>query len=386
MSIEGTVTSFAIPTANSQPKDIALGPDGNLWFTEHNGGRIGRITTTGVIAEFSIPSADNSPSSITAGPDGNLWFTEESLSTGKIGRITPQGVITEFALPSSPIGGGGAHGITLGPDGNLWFTQAGASANRIGRITTSGQITEYPVPTLGIPWEIAPGPDGNLWFTERSGNRIGRITPNGVITEFPLPCGSAESGTCTPSGQPLGITAGPDGAIWFTEVSGNRIGRITRSGEITEFTIPTFASGPVDITLGPDGHLWFTEGTAAQIATIREGTCAAGATALCLNDARFKVEVSWSVPSQGRSGVGRALSLTSDSGAFWFFDSSNLELLVKVVDGRSFNGHFWVFYGALSDVEYRVTVTDTQQPGTSRTYLNRQGQVSSVADTAAFRN
>ena len=65
-------------TAGAQPTSIVAGPDGNLWFTEFNGGnRIGRITTAGVITEFSTGiTAGALPYGITAGPDGNLWFTE----------------------------------------------------------------------------------------------------------------------------------------------------------------------------------------------------------------------------------------------------------------------------------------------------------------------
>jgi streptogramin lyase len=75
----GAATRFrevAIPTANSSPVGITAGPDGNLWFTENAGNKIGRITTTGVITEFPVPSSDSSPYGITAGQDGNLWFTD----------------------------------------------------------------------------------------------------------------------------------------------------------------------------------------------------------------------------------------------------------------------------------------------------------------------
>ncbi len=112
-------------------------------------------------------------------------------------------------------------------------------------------ITEFPLPATGrLPVGICAGPDGALWFTEQNGNRIGRITTAGVITEFPLPnAGSV----------PNRITAGPDGALWFTEFSGNRIGRITTAGMITEFPLPNAGSEPTGITAGPDGALWFTE-------------------------------------------------------------------------------------------------------------------------------
>ena len=109
----------------------------------------------------------------------------------------------------------------------------------------------------------------------------------------------------------------------------------------------------------------------------------ANATTLCLNSGRFKVRVTWQVPSNGSGVDASAVPLTSDTGYFWFFSANNIELVVKVVDGRPANGKFWVFYGALSNVEYFVTVTDTQT-GATKTYSNPSGQQSSVADTSAF--
>jgi streptogramin lyase len=107
--------------------------------------------------------------------------------------------------------------------------------------------TEFPIPTASSqPYGITAGPDGALWFTEALGNKIGRITTAGTITEFPI----------TPGSGPTGITAGPDGALWFTESAGN-IGRITTAGLFTEFG--GGAGLPTAITAGPDGALWFTE-------------------------------------------------------------------------------------------------------------------------------
>ena len=77
------------------------------------------------------------------------------------------------------------------------------------------------------------------------------------------------------------------------------------------------------------------------------------------------------------------MPLTSDTGGFWFFDASNTELMIKILDGRALNGHFWVFAGALSDVGYTITVTDTQT-GKSKVYRNAPHQLASRADTTAF--
>jgi photosystem II stability/assembly factor-like uncharacterized protein len=107
------------------------------------------------------------------------------------------------------------------------------------------------------------------------------------------------------------------------------------------------------------------------------------ATALCLTQDRFRVEVSWRVPAQGTSGVGTAIPITDDTGTFWFFTPNNLELMIKVLDARVINGRFWVFFGALSDVAYTVVVTDTVT-GAVKRYENPSGRLASVADTDAF--
>ncbi len=90
-----------------------------------------------------------------------------------------------------------------------------------GLVSVAGAttITEFNLPTLNsFPLGITGGPDGALWFTELDANQIGRITTAGAITEFPIP---------TPGSEPRGITAGPDGALWFTESNVSKIGRIT---------------------------------------------------------------------------------------------------------------------------------------------------------------
>ena len=113
--------------------------------------------------------------------------------------------------------------------------------------------------------------------------------------------------------------------------------------------------------------------------------CVADGATLCLRQGRFRVEVAWSDQHNGGHGVGRALPAAGSdrSGYFWFFKPDNVELIVKLLDGTGMNGYWWTFYGALSDVEYWVTVTDTASSAV-RTYHNPPGQICGRGDTASL--
>jgi hypothetical protein len=105
-------------------------------------------------------------------------------------------------------------------------------------------------------------------------------------------------------------------------------------------------------------------------------------TALSLNNNRFTVEVDWHTLA-GDTGSGFAVPLTSDTGYFWFFENTNVELLVKLLDKRAVNGHFWFFWGAMTDVEYTITVTDTETSDVKH-YYGTQGLQQSGNDINAF--
>jgi hypothetical protein len=112
--------------------------------------------------------------------------------------------------------------------------------------------------------------------------------------------------------------------------------------------------------------------------------CRASADALCLLDGRVRVEVGWrNQHDGGATGKGGALPGGDNAGFFWFFDPSNVELVVKALDGTAINGRLWVFFAAVSDVEIEVRVTDTAT-GKTRVYRTPPGAVAGVADTSAL--
>jgi hypothetical protein len=113
------------------------------------------------------------------------------------------------------------------------------------------------------------------------------------------------------------------------------------------------------------------------------GACTPDANTLCLNNGRFQVTAHFDT-GHGNSGAAQVVSLTDDTGYLWFFASSNVEAVVKVLDACALGGHYWVFAGGLTNVNVVMTVKDTQTNAT-RTYTNPQNTTfQPIQDTSAF--
>jgi streptogramin lyase len=303
-----TITEYT--TTAQQPFGIATGADGNLWFAENNGAMpaISQISSSGTgytkHALLPVQSGTNngweSPFGVAIGADGNIWVGDDnSHPLGNIGQVTPAAVIntyhanhqfTNFASP--------------GLDGNEWFSEC--STNAVSSVSTTGTVTESSVSGATDIQGMTLGPDGNIWFTDLGSKRVGTVVAgvpslvSSALTNQPSTAGDITSGSdgnlwvaelpgASPAliaqvstsgtilnqfgssglGSPNFITAGPDGALWFTDTSNNAIGQISTGGTISEFTIPTAGSSPGGITVGPDGNLWFTESSSHKIGVLK---------------------------------------------------------------------------------------------------------------------
>jgi len=171
----------------------------------------------------------------------------------------------------------------------------------------------------------------------------------------------------------------------------------TETGEVQTYVKPAGSfCGTPDTQAFPDGSSPFAPPGGGSILSFSEPatfnqvgkvtvidpnqsllTCTSSSTAICVQGDRFLVEVL-------RGGVPQpANELTTETGTFWFFDPSNQEVFVKVLDGNGINGHYWVFYGASSNQEYTVRVTDTET-GQVVTYDNPPGNYCGNGDIVAF--
>ena len=98
-----------------------------------------------------------------------------------------------------------------------------------------------------------------------------------------------------------------------------------------------------------------------QVAQAQDGggSCVPDERTLCLEDGRYAVRATWEKPD-GETGDAVAWPLTGDTGLYWFFAPTNVEMVLKVLDGCGINQHRWVFAAGLTDVGVTMTVTDTE--------------------------
>ena len=184
-------------------------------------------------------------------------------------------------------------------------------------------------------------------------------------------------------------TAGAD----YTETS-TVVSWVNRDGTSKEVLVPiledTLAEGTETVQLllsNPTGGAVLGSPSSAQLSIADNdgpsGSCVPSATTLCLQEGRFRVSVAWRTPT-GNQGAGMGVQLTGDTGYFWFFNPTNVEMVLKVLRGCPNNGHFWVFAGGLTNVEATITVVDTMTQST-QVYVNPlRTPFEPLQDTSAF--
>lgn len=158
--------------------------------------------------------------------------------------------------------------------------------------------------------------------------------------------------------------------------------------------LPVNSAGLIVLNLSPSTTYFFrmfavnTAGQSgysneASATTFDTNDCVDGDTAICLDGGRFRVQATYSGP--GVAGQARTVKVGDNSGYLWFFDAANMEAVVKVLDGCSVNGSYWVFAAGLTNLHTAIVVADTVA-GTTGAYVTQQGiPFLPLQDIAAFR-
>lgn len=229
---------------------------------------------------------------------------------------------------------GGGQGAGINQCGGA--VTAGKLYNWGGRVFLPGGQTRSGDLNIGLRWWTAPGCTGTTLNQPRLASSAQNTWTTLTKTNDPAPAGAAS----------VQFVAFPS----KVEAGGALVGNFD-----------SFFIGPSDGLLTP---------------------CVANATTLCLNGGRFSVTATWQ--SAVATGPGFTIPLTSDTGAFWFFTSSNIEGVFKLVTGCGFNNFYWFFGGGLTNVQVTLRVTDTAT-GSVRIYENPLNVAfQPIQDTAAF--
>lgn len=203
------------------------------------------------IERFAVPSGSHPHDVAPAAHGGGVWYTAQH--TGELGLLDPSdGSVEEIALGS----GSRPHGVIVGPDGNAWVTDGGLDA--IVRVDAdTHEVTSFPLPTgrRGANLNTAAfAPDGVQWFTGQSGI-YGKVD-DGRVTVYDAPGGRG----------PYGITATPEGDVYYASLAGSHIARIdTATGRATRIDPPTAGQGARRVWADSGGRIWVSEWNAGQV-------------------------------------------------------------------------------------------------------------------------
>jgi virginiamycin B lyase len=222
---------------------VAVTSDNIVWYTESSAGLVGGYHDGETIPFLVVPTPDSTPSSMTVGPDGNPWFLEGKAQ--KLARINHDRSILEIPLPCA-VSDSGLYG---GSDA-LWLAERCPTYEALLRVASDGAMTTYIIaPSLARVTSITETPDGNIWYTAAQRNSIGKLDLSGpFISEIAIP---------TASSSPMFILVGPDGAIWFEEYSARQIARIDISSGATAISEYAWPDTLMPIGLASSsGKLW----------------------------------------------------------------------------------------------------------------------------------
>jgi streptogramin lyase len=158
-------------------------------------------------------------------------------------NTTGFGVVTKYTLPAP---NRFPNGILALPDGSVWFGEEAAPA--VAHLFVNGSLVEYLLPTSYAPsaslghtcgfktdiWSIAVW-QGRVWVGDTSGNDLASLDPKtGAFSVVDLPVANS---------YPSWLTVGPDGNLWITQVLASMIGRVSPTGSVTEYRLPTGIAG-----------------------------------------------------------------------------------------------------------------------------------------------
>jgi virginiamycin B lyase len=209
---------------------------------------------------YPVP-AGSRPHDVAPAADGtNVWYTAQRL--GELGILDPETGETQHI----PLGQGSApHGVIVGPDDAAWVTDGGLNA--IVRVDAeTEEVIVYPLPDDAPNANLNTAvfdDEGILWFTGQNGI-YGQLDPEtGDMEVYESPRGRG----------PYGITATPDGDIYYASLAGSFVGFVDKeTGETTILEPPTPNQGARRVWSDSTGRIWVSEWNGGNVSVYDPAT------------------------------------------------------------------------------------------------------------------
>jgi virginiamycin B lyase len=244
---------YPMTVASDIPAALAIGPDGAVWFSIDFSNAVG-VLRDGKIQRFTKKGDNVDALGLGVDAAGNAWYADGPAVA--IQKISPSGEVTSFPL-GTPIAR--LARLAVAPDGAVWFAES--TSYSVTRLK-DGVLTRNPIDSMrGGPFGVAVAGDGTAWATLQSANALMRISPTGEIAEYEIP---------TRGSAPSDIAVDGKGVVWFLEFRGNKIGRYA-DGKFDEFPDPEGESAISGIAVAPDGAVWFGAMRGGLLGRLKDG-------------------------------------------------------------------------------------------------------------------
>jgi virginiamycin B lyase len=247
--------------AGSHPHDVSPAADGGVWYTGQHVGVLGHLdAATGTIREIPL-GAGSSPHGVITGPDGAAWITDSGLNA--IVRVDPAtDQIQSFPLPSDRPNAN-LNTAVFDPSGTLWFTGQSGVYGRLD--PASGEVTVFDAPEGRGPYGITAAPNGDVWYASLAGSHIARIDPStdkATVVDPP----TADQGARR-------VWADSRGRIWVSEWNAGRLAlHDPATGAWQEWPLPGDGPQAYAVFVDDQDVVWLTDFGANSIVRFEPGS------------------------------------------------------------------------------------------------------------------
>jgi YD repeat-containing protein len=250
----------------SQPRGLAVGPDGALFIADTDQNRVRRVGPDGLISTVAgtghrgydsdnrqaVDAQLNAPTGLAFGPDGSLYIADDG--NDRVRRVRPDGAVMAFAGQGGKLdysGDGGKavsaqlsllRGLAIGPGGDVFIAQNGFN-QCVRRVGPDGILTKFVggmsgKTALRTACAVAAAPDGAVYVADGDGCRVWRVDIDGAAM---VVAGTGKAGFSGDEGPavkaelnaPSGLALGPNETLYIADAGNQRIRRVGSDGIIT---------------------------------------------------------------------------------------------------------------------------------------------------------